>query len=454
MRHRSHRSAAGRFIGLYALAFALGCSLEDCRGEDPPLDCARTLTLYDEAVAEEGELLEAIPDQPSFPMALVISEEGVNKLLFGVTGKEPPFASTLDLGLGQMRFTPTSDPVVELVSVPNCSRCVVFALDFSFELVNDDEDSQGAGVGTVQLSIPIRLEAVEGAADTTALVAHYEEATVLDMPFNVMGVNSTEIPNLQEAVEILVTRKLREQYGPTELIRFNPWTIGTNSVKLAAKAFAIYPDSGVLALALQTNLALPKGVAIEVGNSLPQGVPMAVQMHPGLLFAMAERMLAEGVIPRRYDDDGAPDPDGLQGVTLNNLEKSAFGETTVDVGFRVWRTGGDYCGYVNAVSTLVLSLTDTGIDDRISVTPTDELRVLDGEGVGELYEDNQELVDDNKNLVDSFKRSLADQIGVTVNYSELTVEGANIVFDALALTVTGNSIDILLDFLVLDKDGG
>ena len=451
MRQRSQRPAFGRYLGLYALAFGLGPGC-DCRGPQPELNCDERLAQYESVAAGEGVLLDAIPDAPTFPMALVISEEGVNKLLFGVSGKEPPFASDLSLGLGKMHFEPTSPPVVELVSVPNCSRCVVFSMDFSFAIVNNNDESQGAGVGKVQLSIPIRLEAIEG--DTTALVAHYEEATVLDMPFNVMGVNSTDLPNMQEALEILVTEKLREQYGPTELIRFNPWSIGTDSVKLAAKAFAIYPETGVLSLALQTNLSLPKGLSIQVGNALPDGVPMAVQMHPGLLLAMSQRMLAEGVIPRRYDDDGNPDPDGYQAVTLRNLTKSAFGETNVDVEFRVWRTGGDYCGYADVASALQLSLVDQGISDTITVTPTDDLRVLGGDGVGELYEDNKDLVDENKGLVESFKKSLADQIGVTVNYSDLTVEGANIVFDALALTVDEKRIDILLDFLVLDQEGG
>lgn len=452
MRPRPPRPALGR-LGLFALAFGLGCSVYDCRGGDPPpLNCEDRLEQYEAVAAGEGLLLDAIPDSANFPMALTISEEGVNKLLFGVTGKEPPFASDLDLGLGKMRFTPTSTPVVELASVPNCARCILFSLDFTFEIVNNNDDSQGAGVGTVQLRIPIRLETIEG--DTTALVAHYEEATVLDMPFNVMGVNSQDIPNMQSALEILVTEKLREQYGPTELIRFNPWTIGTNSVKLAAKAFAIYPDNNVLSLALQTNLALPDGLSIQVGDALPEGVPMSVQMHPLLLLGMAQRMLAEDVIPRRYDDDGAPDPEGDQAVTLKNLSKSGFGATNVDVEFRVWRTGGGYCGYADAINTLQLSIADNGLDDTIAVTPTDDLRIVGGDGVGELYEDSMDLVNENKGLVDAFKQSLADQIGVTVNYSELSVDGANIIFDTLALTVEEKRIDILLDFLVLDKVDG
>lgn len=445
------RSSFGRHLGCFVLGLA-ACDLESClRGERIVENCDFFNSQYEDTIAGDGELLPDYPDKSSFPMALVISEEGVNKLLFGVTGSMVPFASALDLGLGELRFTPTSDPVARLVSEPGCSRCVDFSFDFSFELLNNGESSQAAGVGSAALRIPLSLEPVAGEDDTTALVAHYEAATAGPPGISVMGVKTEDFPNLDAALGILITEKLREQYGPTEVLRFAPWSIGTESVKLAAKQFAIYPETGVMALGLQTNLALPQGTSVEVGDSLQPGVPMMVQMHPLLLFGMAQRMITEGVIARRYDDNGKPDPEGLQAVTLERLEPTPLSDSDVDVTFRVWRTGGGYCGYANAVTTLTMSIQDDGINDRISVTPTDNLRVLSGEGVGELYEDNQELVDKNTNLVDAFRNTLASQIGVTVNYSELSVDGANIVFDALALKVTDRSINILLDFLVLDE---
>jgi len=274
------------------------------------------------------------------------------------------------------------------------------------------------------------------------------------MEISVAGFDSETYPGLAGALAILSTEQLRANYSATELIRFEPWTIGSNAVKLAAKEFAIFPETGVLALGLQTNLKLPEGTSIEVGSSLPEGVPMAVQMHPLLLLGMAERMLTEGVIPRRYDDKGNPDPEGAQGVTLETLEKAPLGDADLDITFRVWRTDEGYCGFVDAVNAVTLSLDDSGISDRIAVTPAADVRILRGQGVGELFEDNKDLVEENKKLVENFRNSLAEQIGITVNYNDLTVEGANIVFDALALSVTPVSIDILLDFLVLANEGG
>ena len=284
-------------------------------------------------------------------------------------------------------------------------------------------------------------------------------------------INGIDVPALKEViravtddpakgvVEFRVTSAWKGQTRSESVVE--SFTIGGNEVKVAAKQFAIFPETGVISLGMQTNLDLPKAVALEVGQALPADRMMAVQMHPGLLFGMAERMMAEGEIPRRYDDDGEPDPEGPQAITLTSLTKSAIGKTDLDVAFRVWRTRGSepgepaYCGYADAVTVIRLGLTDTdSIQDRITVMPTDELRVVSGEGVGDLYEDNQEYVDDNKDLVEHFKQSLADQIGITVNYDDLAVEGQNIVFDAKELNVTSSSIDILLDFLVLAAPEG
>lgn len=433
-----------------------------CRGPDETLDCSDRAEQFEAAAGAEGKLLPAIPDKPSYPMALVISEEGIDRLLTDLVGNKLPFATDLPLvGLGVAKFSAISDPEIEFISVPGCSRCVVIGFDFGVSIANTSGDEQAGGIGSTQLAIPLELQAIGG--DTTALVALYDRITVRDLTLSAGGYQTEKLPNFEAALEIKVTEFLRENYGPTELLRFEPWTIGTNAVKLAAKNFAISPTSfdpetneripGFISLGMQTNLDLPEGVAIEVGRSLPEGVPMAVQMHPGLLFGMSERMLAEGVIPRSYDDKGQPDPSGLYGVTLQGLEKSTIGQTNVDVAFRVWRTDEGYCGFADAETTLELSLQDEGLTDRIAVRPTGDLRVTGGEGVGELATTNEEFVDENKGLVDNFQKSLSEQIGVTVNYSQLQVEGANLYFDALAMTLEPKRLSIFLDFLILEQEG-
>lgn len=447
---------------LLGATLALGAvSCEQCiRGHDQPLDCSDRLEQFEAVADKEGNLLAAIPDKNSFPMALVISEKGIAELLKGVTSDTNPVAGGMVELFGlNLEIVPLKTEVELTSEFDKCSRCVIFSVDFTLQALTDSGKSQAAGSGSSKVEIPLRLEPVVG--DTTALIAAYDEMTILDLPMRVMGFDTSSYPELEKAIEIRMTELLREQSAPIELMRFEPWSIGTGTVKVAARQFAVFPETGVIALGMQTNLDLPKDVALEVGQAIQDDRMMAVQMHPGLLFGMAERMLAEGEIPRRYDDDGQPDPEGAQAITLTKLSKNVLGDTDLDVEFRVWRTKGsvpgepEYCGYADAVTVLRLGLADTAnLQDRITVTPTDELRVLGGDGVGDLYEDNQEYVDDNKDLVEYFKRSLSDQIGITVNYNELAVDGQNIIFDAKGLTVTDKSIDILLDFLVLAAPEG
>ncbi len=94
---------------------------------------------------------------------------------------------------------------------------------------------------------------------------------------------------------------------------------------------------------------------------------MAVQMHPGLLFGMAERMLAEDVIPRRYDDEGNPDPEGARRASRSPASsKNAIGATDLDVNFRVWRIKGSADGEASTAASptrsavLRLDLVDIG----------------------------------------------------------------------------------------------
>jgi hypothetical protein len=265
-------------------------------------------------------------------------------------------------------------------------------------------------------------------------------------------IDEDQRPNIQGLFEILVTEALQEQFGTTELLHFEPWAIGGNEVKVAARQFAIYHDTKVIALGMQTNLDLPRSASLEIGGALPPGIPMAVQMHPGLLLGMSQRMITEGEISRTYNDKGNADPKGLYGVTLeamgpNNIPNS----NQLEVGFRVWRTQDGYCGYADAVTTLQLGLNP---GDEISVTPTDDLRVTGGEGIGEIATKDEELVEKNKNLIETFKRDLSAQVGITVNYKELAVEGSTILFDTLALRVDRDKINIDIDFQVVANEGG
>ena len=431
---------------------ALAGSLVACPGPEPAaFDCETQDEAFMASYADDGVLLPEIPDKTTFPMALVLSEVGINNLLTGVVGGNVPFASDIDLGLVKIGFEPLEVPTISIVKVPNCSRCVLFHVDFAFEIQTGD-DPGGAGIGAADVAIPLRLQQNEDGS--SSLVAGYEAARVKNIELNTMGfvVDEENRPNIQGLFEILITEALQKQFGTTELLHFDPWTIGSNDVKVAARQFAIYTDTKVIALGLQTNLDLPKSAARAIGGALPMGIPMAVQMHPGLLLGMSQRMITEGEISRSYDDRGNPDPKGLYGVTLEKLAPNQIPNSNqLEVGFRVWRTQDGYCGYPDALTTLQLGLDG---NDAISVAPTDDLRVTGGEGIGEIAATDEELVDKNKNLIENFKKSLSEQVGITVNYKELAVEGSTILFDTLALRVEADKIDIDIDFQVVAAEGG
>lgn len=431
---------------------ALAGSLVACPGPEPAaFDCETQDEAFMASYADDGVLLPEIPDKTTFPMALVLSEVGINNLLTGVVGGNVPFASDIDLGLVKIGFEPLEVPTISIVKVPNCSRCVLFHVDFAFEIQTGD-DPGGAGIGAADVAIPLRLQQNEDGS--SSLVAGYEAARVKNIELNTMGfvVDEENRPNIQGLFEILITEALQKQFGTTELLHFDPWTIGSNDVKVAARQFAIYTDTKVIALGLQTNLDLPKSAALAIGGALPMGIPMAVQMHPGLLLGMSQRMITEGEISRSYDDKGNPDPKGLYGVTLEKLAPNQIPNSNqLEVGFRVWRTQDGYCGYADALTTLQLGLDG---NDAISVAPTDDLRVTGGEGIGEIAATDEELVDKNKNLIENFKKSLSEQVGITVNYKELAVEGSTILFDTLALRVEADKIDIDIDFQVVAAEGG
>ena len=429
------------------LAGMLAGGLSSCRGEDVEFDCASQQANFEASFADDGILLETLPEVSSYPMAMVFSEVGLQNLLNGLVGADIPFASKLNVGPYSLNFFPLATPVIEIVNVPNCpGKCVLFSLDFDFQIEDDGGDPGGAGVGNATLAIPLKL--IQNDDGSSDLVAVYDKAQVKDMPFNTMGIDTKEYPGLEGALEILATKALQDQYKTTTLLHFEPWTIGGNDVKLSVRKFALFYDTKVLSLAMQTNLDLPRSASVPVGKALPEGIPLQVQMHPGLLLGMAQRMITEGEISRTYNDKGQADPKGLYGVTLESLAPNKIaGSNILDVGFKVWRTQDGYCGYANAETSLGLSIDQAS--NNIKVAPGDDLRVTGGEGVGELAENNQELIDKNKKLVDQFKKDLSEQVGITINYKEVGVEGSKILFDTQALTVAPQSIDILIDFQVV-----
>ncbi|MCA9659489.1 MAG: hypothetical protein KC486_14175 [Myxococcales bacterium] len=424
-------------------ATSIALLLSACRGDDREFDCSYQAERFAEAAEKEGVLLDAVADVGTYPMAMMISEDGINRLLGGVVGDEIPFASEMQLGPTQVKFTPTSTPTIDVASVPTCAQCVLFSLDFKFGVVQG-EDGLTAGLGDAFLAIPIRLDAREDG--TAVLVAEYQNATVSKMDISANGFDSENHEAISGALALLATDIVREQYGETELLVIGSLDIGGNDVRALARDLFVVPDLDAIVLGMETNLELPAGTGLDQPEALPEGTPMGILFDPQMILAVAQRMIVEGEIPRRYDEDGNASDDGIYGVTLDAMAPGTVNDDRLDTTFRVWRTDEGYCGYAIAEMPLILSLDS---DAGLKVNPGDA-NVVGGEGSGRLAADREELIQKNQGLIDNFKASLAEQVGLTLNYRSIGVEGSSIFFEPLDISVTQstNSVNFFLDFVV------
>ncbi|MCB9701843.1 MAG: hypothetical protein H6711_08125 [Myxococcales bacterium] len=421
-------------------ASTLALSLSSCRGLDRSFDCSYQAERFEAVVDKEGILLADVTDIGTYPMALMVSEEGVNRLLNGVVGSKVPFASTMQLGPLLVEFTPSSTPVIDIASIPTCSQCVLFSLEFEFGVVQGDE-GVAAGLGDAALAIPIRLD--QRPDGNAVLVAEYGNATVSKMDLNVNGFDSEQHEAISGALALLATDTVREQYGDTELLTIGSLQIGNTDVRSIARDLFVVPAYDALLFGIETNLELPEGVGLTQPMALPEGVNMGLLYDPLMLLAVSQRMIVEGQIARRYNDDGDPDPEGIYGVTLHDMEPNAVADDRLDTAFRIWRTDEGYCGFAAAEMPLFLGLEGSGI----SVMAGDAV-VTGGEGAGKIAADKEELVEKNQNLIDNFKTQLASQVGFTIDFKSIGVEGSTIFFEPLDLTVDEDSVNLFLDFIV------
>lgn len=420
-----------------------------CRGDDISNDCElQGQAFFQSTELEVTALLSPVPDRGPYPVALQFTEEGINRLLgSSVADQDVPFTGNLPLGPATADFEPESEPVIEFADIPGCRNCILFSIDFGISL-SSGNNPISSGVGTVQLSIPMRLEADEAAGSST-LIADYSQAKVEDLFLFVYGIDSEEHTTLTGAMEILLTEQIQEDFGPVALLEIGSWTIGQDQVRLLARELIVRPEDGKLVLGMHTNLPLPVDAGIDLAGPLPDGIPMAVTMDTKLFLSMSHRMFQEGEIPRRYNESGNPDPDGLYGVTLSDMAGNEDGQPRLDSVFRVWRTEDGYCGFAEAVMPMnvLVNNTRTGID----IVPGDAT-VVDGEGYGQGALQDPELVENNQDLVENFRASLADAVGTTINYDSLDLEGSTILFAVQDVAVDVATINSYLDFIVVQDE--
>lgn len=439
-----------RSLSMLAL-LSTTAALSGCRGEDVTFDCEGQAMKFLRQAETEDRGLRDIPSEGPYPVAMFISEDGLNRLVASIIEEDVPFAGEIPFGIlpegpGEAKFEATSPPAMTLRPVEKCDNCVVFTIDFGVQL--DQEGSPlSSGVGFADIAIPLKLVVDENAA-TATVIADYSTAFIDDWYLSVFGFDSNTHTTLAGALRLLLQEEIQGQFGEVELLQLGSWSLGSGEVTLLAREMQLQYDLGRIALGMASNLITPPTVGVDLNAPMPEDLPMKVAFDTEIMLTMARRMIEEGEIPQRYDEDGEADEDGIYGITLNTIEGQVANDKDLRTEFRVWRTADGYCGFANVEMPLTLSLNEmmTGIQ-----VAAGEATLLEGdnEGIGVAAEEEKRLVDENQDLVATFRQELSEQVGNTLNYEELGVEGSRILFTTRDIVVGIETIDTQIDFLVL-----
>ncbi len=420
-------------IGTSSLAFgalAFGCTGLGGAG----FDCSTQQSAYQDSQEGEGVLQESIATEGPYAMALVISQDGINKLLATVLDQDlPPIEDEVTTGLSYT--AQPSLPTISIESFPDCPTCLRANIGFDLG-VNLFGARLNDGRAAVTLRLPIEMAPQGNTA--TSLMAHMEQATVEDIDLNIAGLNSNDFRQIEDALEQEATRYVRRQFGLTEVVKLNSWAIGDGDVLLAARGPHINTEQRTILLGLNSNLSLPANTSLEAQTTLPDGVPMLLQFHPELLLSMGQRMMTEGHIARDYDSSGDVMEEGDHHVSLMAMSTTDSG--LLNTGFRIWRTGGGLCGYADVTAGMSLTVTDANVQIK-----TEDLRIDDGEGSGALIAQNQWLAGD-------FMQSLTEQLELTVNYREIDASSEDKMAapEATLAQIDGRGLTVFLDIAVLE----
>jgi hypothetical protein len=444
-------------LGSGALVLAAGLTTAlstSCRGRDVEFDCEYSRDQFDQEIDGQGELRDEISTKAPFAAAMVLTAEGVDRLL-GSTAEELPFTGTIPFGPSSIDFEPDGAPTIEVADVPGCSNCILYSVDFLVELGFGTSDIS-SGTGNAKLAVPIVLEPGEGGK--TNLVAAYEESEMEEFEVTVYGLDSEEYEGMASAISVLMEESLKEEFGPTTLLEFEPIGLGDGEVELAARELISFPEANALALGLGTNLKLPKGAGLDIQPELTEDIPMSLQFDPDLLLAMSQRMLAEGNIPQFYDKKGNPDSDGELAATIEDVEGTDSGDARLDTTFRVWRLEGGFCGYAEANLPLFVELDGENCEAELPAASCDikivpgNVEVIRGKGIGSLAAEEDQVVADNQHLLDNFRGAVAHHMGLTVNYDSLSIEGKAIYFTTKGVEVAPGLLKTELDFVVVELE--
>ncbi|MBN1947024.1 MAG: hypothetical protein JW797_15220 [Bradymonadales bacterium] len=414
----SLHSAPLLLLGIAALA-----TLIDCQNTSTT-SCAVYTNDYNAAVANDGQLSQEIASAEPYPMAIIISQDALNRLFAAVAGEElPPVTLGSEvLGVPLSLTLRPSLPLIQVGGERECTTCLLTELDFGLDVTLDQSTVSGSGAGRYQF--PLTLEA--NGMESTRAMAQLGESTVLQVDFSVSGLSSEALDVVEPLVSQAATYVIRNTLGDTELFELTAWEIGDGDVKLLGFGPLIYPEQETVAIGIHTNLIRPLSGSVSVTPALPEGVDIGMQFHPELVQQMVRRMMFEGHIDRSYDMTGNPTSSGGLQVSLDKLEGSD--DELLRSGFTLWRTDGGLCGCIGLQADLGLSISDAEL--RLEVN---DLAVVEAAGIGEY------LVAVDQWLSSPFLSGLIDTSEITLNYRQITLP------DEKQADLSARSFELALD---------
>lgn len=441
--HDTAARRAQRFALAVVLAGAAACGLSGCEALGSA--CTTHQNNFEQSVAQEGQLdqvaLEAAAFDPAntqYPMAVLISQPAINKLFAAVAGQDLPdiplSANVLGYNVG-VTISPQL-PLIQIGGVNNCVECLLTQVGMGLTFNIEGVTFGGSGVGTYQF--PLLMTPRQDLA-STSVVAGFDALEVLDLQLSVnLGNYPTDaiLGFFKPYIERAVQNQIRTRFGQTNLVDLESWDIGDGDVKLVGHGPHIDAPTRSIVIGMHSNLLRPSSAVLDWQPGLPEGADIGLQFHPELVQSMLGRLMNEGHIARSYTESGQADPSGAHQVTLNHM-RAANDSDLLQTSFRLWRTGGGFCGFADLQAGLGLRISDKQLKLQVQ-----NVQVTDSAGAGQLLQYASSWAGSD------FLDRLVGFSELTLNYDRFSLPNnlqADMSAEAFALSLDGRGLSLFLN---------
>ncbi|PJB39062.1 MAG: hypothetical protein CO108_17960 [Deltaproteobacteria bacterium CG_4_9_14_3_um_filter_63_12] len=397
-----------RFCQLTA-AFAMVAGLFSGCNLTQNSDCVSHSSNYEASLIDEGALAaEAPPEGVPYPMAIVLSQDAVNKLFAAVANADVP-PLTIGDTIGGVPLSVTLDaqlPLIQVGGVNGCLTCLFSSMGFGLS-VNVAGVAVG-GTGAAAFQFPLFVQ--DNGLESTSFFAQLAQSEVVGIDLQIDGIPSAYMAPVNGLVTMAANAIITNEYGDTKLFDLNAWEVGDGDVKLVGRGPHIDAAQRTIVIGMQSNLVRPENGSIQWNPALPEGADIGLQIAPELIESLIRRMMHEDHIPRSYDESGQANSMGSEQVTLNTMR--AGENELLTTSFRLWRTSGGFCGFADLQANLGLSISDKKL--RFAAQ---NVKITDSAGVGNLlqYASNWGGSEFLSNVIDYSE--------ITVNYNEFVIPG-------------------------------